>query len=123
MTPETLQIELVDEDARETIRHELGASVFVEAGAGSGKTREMVERVVALVDGGTPITALVAITFTEKAAGELRERVRTALGAGSDDDAVVDAEVHRGAAAGDSPGSLHGREPAPADYFQAAEPA
>lgn len=95
MTPETLQIELVDEDARETIRHELGASVFVEAGAGSGKTREMVERVVALVDGGTPITALVAITFTEKAAGELRERVRTALGTGSDDDAV---RTRRGAA-------------------------
>ncbi|MGX5357473.1 UvrD-helicase domain-containing protein [Kocuria sp. KH4] len=88
MTPETLQIELVDEDARETIRHELGSSVFVEAGAGSGKTREMVQRVVALVDRGTPITAVVAITFTEKAAGELRERVRAALGAGSDDDAV-----------------------------------
>lgn len=88
MTTETLQIELVDEDARDTIRHELGTSVFVEAGAGSGKTREMVQRVVALVDGGTPITALVAITFTEKAAGELRERVRAALGAEHDDDAA-----------------------------------
>ena len=88
MTTQTSQIPLVDEPARETIRHELGSSVFVEAGAGSGKTREMVQRVVALVDGGTPITAVVAITFTEKAAGELRERVRTALGAGHDDDAV-----------------------------------
>lgn len=88
MTTHTAQLQLVDEPARETIRHELKSSVFVEAGAGSGKTREMVQRVVALVDSGTPITAIVAITFTEKAAGELRERVRTALGAGSDDDAV-----------------------------------
>ncbi|MFI7484079.1 UvrD-helicase domain-containing protein [Kocuria sp. M1R5S2] len=88
MTTETARIPLVDEPARETIRHELGHSVFVEAGAGSGKTREMVQRVVALVDGGTPITAVVAITFTEKAAGELRERVRTALATGHDDDAV-----------------------------------
>lgn len=88
MTTQTAQLPLVDEPARETIRHELDRSVFVEAGAGSGKTREMVQRVVALVDRGTPITALVAITFTEKAAGELRERVRTALGAASDDDAV-----------------------------------
>ncbi|ALU39045.1 hypothetical protein AS188_03985 [Kocuria flava] len=88
MTTQTVQLPLVDEPARETIRHDLDRSVFVEAGAGSGKTREMVQRVVALVDRGTPITALVAITFTEKAAGELRERVRTALGAASDDDAV-----------------------------------
>jgi ATP-dependent helicase/nuclease subunit A len=79
VTTQTVQTPLADEPARETIRGELGRSVFVEAGAGSGKTREMVQRVVALVDGGTEVTEIVAITFTEKAAAELRERIRTEL--------------------------------------------
>ncbi|MGQ1838215.1 UvrD-helicase domain-containing protein [Kocuria turfanensis] len=82
------QHQLADEPAREAIRHDLDRSVFVEAGAGSGKTREMVQRVVALVDRGTSITAVVAITFTEKAAAELRERIRAELGTDAPDDAA-----------------------------------
>lgn len=53
---------------------------FVRAGAGSGKTHALVSRVVALVDSGTGIDRIVAITFTEAAAAELRERIRRALG-------------------------------------------
>ncbi len=49
------------------------------AGAGSGKTTQLVERVVALVLAGTPMESIAAITFTDKAADELRQRVRTAL--------------------------------------------
>ncbi len=77
-----------DDAARETIRTRLGATLFVEAGAGSGKTSALVERVVALVagDDGTsapcvPMRAIAAITFTEKAAAELRARIRTRLAA------------------------------------------
>jgi ATP-dependent exoDNAse (exonuclease V) beta subunit len=57
----------------------LSETLFVEAGAGSGKTRALVERVVALVRGGVELRAIAAITFTEKAATELRDRLRGAL--------------------------------------------
>ena len=65
--------------ARETIATELGRTLFVEAGAGAGKTRELVGRVVNLVSGGVPVTAIAAITFTDKAAAELRDRIRSGL--------------------------------------------
>jgi ATP-dependent helicase/nuclease subunit A len=54
--------------------------MLVEAGAGTGKTRALVDRVVALVaERGLPIERIAAITFTDKAAAELRERVRGEL--------------------------------------------
>ena len=68
-----------DEDARERIRHDLAATLFVEAGAGAGKTTALVDRVVNLVLSGVDITGIAAITFTEKAAAELRIRVRERL--------------------------------------------
>ena len=59
-------------------------SALLAANAGSGKTAVMVERFVeAVLDDGVAVGAILALTFTEKAAGELRERVRrrfTALG-------------------------------------------
>lgn len=68
-------------------------NLVVIAGAGSGKTRVLVERYVALLaaNPGWPLSALVAITFTEKAAQEMRDRVRSELekrllAADSDDD-------------------------------------
>jgi ATP-dependent helicase/nuclease subunit A len=82
---------LADEDARDSIARDLGSTLFVSAGAGSGKTTELVRRVVALVSAGTAIEAIAAITFTEKAADELRQRVRLALieQAAGDGDGVV----------------------------------
>jgi ATP-dependent helicase/nuclease subunit A len=68
-----------DDAARVAIRTDLRSSLFVEAGAGAGKTRELVERIVGLVATGVPLPAVAAITFTEKAASELRDRVRSAL--------------------------------------------
>ncbi|MEA2388520.1 MAG: ATP-dependent helicase UvrD/PcrA, partial [Thermoleophilaceae bacterium] len=47
--------------------------LFVSAGAGSGKTRVLVERfVAAVVEDGVAVDRLLAITFTEKAAAEMR---------------------------------------------------
>jgi len=82
---------LTDEDARDSIARDLGSTLFVSAGAGSGKTTELVRRVVALVSAGTAIESIAAITFTEKAADELRQRVRLALleRAADDGDGVV----------------------------------
>jgi ATP-dependent helicase/nuclease subunit A len=68
-----------DEEARRVVCEALGETLFVEAGAGTGKTRALVDRIVALVCSGVPIDQIAAITFTERAATELRERVRTGL--------------------------------------------
>jgi ATP-dependent helicase/nuclease subunit A len=56
-------------------------NLIVTAGAGSGKTRVLVERFTALLDANPDWTlpSVVAITFTEKAAREMRDRVRAAI--------------------------------------------
>ncbi|MGD9571654.1 MAG: UvrD-helicase domain-containing protein [Thermoleophilia bacterium] len=70
----------IDAAARELIAGRLDATMLVEAGAGTGKTRALVDRVVSLVASGrAPIDRIAAITFTERAAAELRERVRAGL--------------------------------------------
>jgi ATP-dependent exoDNAse (exonuclease V) beta subunit len=57
-----------------------GHDVLVEAGAGTGKTGVMVERYCRLVcDLGVPPDAVLAFTFTDKAATELRQRIRAEL--------------------------------------------
>ncbi|MCI0849821.1 MAG: UvrD-helicase domain-containing protein, partial [Chloroflexi bacterium] len=79
MSEPTLIGAAADERERAVIREALDDTLFVEAGAGTGKTRALVERVLALVLAGRPIDRIVAITFTEKAAAELRDRVRGGL--------------------------------------------
>jgi ATP-dependent exoDNAse (exonuclease V) beta subunit len=81
-----------DQAARDRIVADLDSTLFVEAGAGSGKTRALVERVVALVaTGAAELSAIAAITFTEKAGAELRDRLRRVLQerASTDTDAIV----------------------------------
>ncbi|MDP9003033.1 MAG: UvrD-helicase domain-containing protein, partial [Myxococcota bacterium] len=64
---------LADEEARQRIRTQLDATLVVEAAAGTGKTTELVHRVMALLrQGRTTLARLVAVTFTEKAAGEMK---------------------------------------------------
>ncbi|HLI14778.1 MAG TPA: UvrD-helicase domain-containing protein [Acidimicrobiales bacterium] len=71
---------LPDAAARERVRACLDETLFVEAGAGTGKTGALVGRVLALVrTGRAPIEEIAAITFTEAAAAELRERLQRAL--------------------------------------------
>jgi ATP-dependent helicase/nuclease subunit A len=57
----------------------LDRNLVVRAGAGSGKTRSLVDRMVALVRSGVSAREIAAITFTIKAAGELRVRFAKAL--------------------------------------------
>src|SRR5688572_1338186 len=68
-----------DAMARGAVRDDLDHTLFLEAGAGSGKTTSLVERFVALVESGIPADRIAAITFTERAARELSDRVRQAL--------------------------------------------
>jgi superfamily I DNA/RNA helicase len=54
--------------------------VFVSAGAGTGKTTVLVERFVkAVCERGLDVDSLLVITYTERAAGELRDRIRARL--------------------------------------------
>ena len=81
-----------DDDVRQRIIHELDTSFFLEAGAGTGKTSVLVARVVELARRGVPLNRIVAITFTEKAAAELRERIRQELARAGLAGAVRDVE-------------------------------
>ena len=72
---------LLDIADRDRIDTNLDRHLFVKAGAGSGKTHHLVQRILALVASGVPLRSIAAVTFTEKAAGELRERVRKELAA------------------------------------------
>jgi ATP-dependent helicase/nuclease subunit A len=77
---------LVDRVDRTRIATDTSATLFVEAGAGSGKTHSLVERICHLVVvDGIELDRIAAITFTEKAAAELRERVRTHIASFSGD--------------------------------------
>ncbi|ADB33631.1 UvrD/REP helicase [Kribbella flavida DSM 17836] len=69
--------ELLDDAAREQIRTDTDTTLFVEAGAGSGKTHALVDRVTTLVlRDEVPLRTIAAVTFTEKAGAELRDRLR-----------------------------------------------
>jgi ATP-dependent exoDNAse (exonuclease V) beta subunit len=73
---------------------------LVEAGAGTGKTSVLITRLLSLVSEGTELSRIVAITFTEKAAGELRARLRGALeaelrsGRAGPDGALLEKALH-----------------------------
>src|SRR5688572_1184132 len=87
---------------RDLIGTELDKTLIVEAAAGTGKTTELVKRIVALIEHRrATIGQIVAVTFSEKAAGELKLRLREELerareGKPPDSDAarLLDAAVH-----------------------------
>ncbi|MEO8227725.1 MAG: UvrD-helicase domain-containing protein [Gemmatimonadota bacterium] len=69
----------VDQTVRDQIATELDTNLLVEAGAGSGKTTGLVARMLAYVVRGDPVESIAAVTFTRKAATELRERFEVKL--------------------------------------------
>jgi ATP-dependent exoDNAse (exonuclease V) beta subunit len=87
---------------RALIGTELDKTLIVEAAAGTGKTTELVKRIVVLIENQrATIDQIVAVTFSEKAAGELKlrlreelERAREGTTPGSDAARLLDAAVH-----------------------------
>ena len=72
--------ELADANARHRILHDFGTTLVVEAAAGTGKTTALVGRIVALICSGlSTLDRIVAVTFTEKAAGEMKLRLRAEI--------------------------------------------
>ncbi len=75
-----IRVSAQDVAARYAIAQELDTSIMVEAAAGTGKTTELVRRIVkVLAHGKCRVEQIVAVTFTRKAAGELKLRIRQEL--------------------------------------------
>ena len=69
-----------DQDQRQKIVEQLDQTMLVEAAAGTGKTTGMLARMVGLIrEGLCPVDTLAAVTFTRKAAAELRTRFQVQL--------------------------------------------
>lgn len=71
----------LNDPQRRAVEHE-GPPLIVLAGPGTGKTRVITQRVAHLIERGADPETVVALTFTNKAAGELRERLAALVGLG-----------------------------------------
>src|SRR5439155_15054451 len=85
-----------DQHVRERIRQDLDTTLIIEAAAGTGKTTALVNRIVAVIASGrASLDRIVAVTFTEKAAGELKLRLRAQIEHARHSEADFDADARQ----------------------------
>ena len=85
----------LNEPQKKAVLHEKGPALIL-AGAGSGKTRALTHRIAYLMDRGVPPWQILAVTFTNKAAKEMKERIVNLLHITKAEDLRGDLTFHQG---------------------------
>ncbi len=83
------------DDTQRQVEEAEGGPLVVVAGPGSGKTRVLTRRIARLVASGVDPSQIMAITFTRRAAGQMRQRLSALLGGESGLGAMQVGTFHR----------------------------